>query len=276
VPAPWVIAQLFREACEIDVRALKPGNVHVGSPALDVSAHDFLRSAEACAPALTDPNTRIGLRIFRAIEATRRVVASNTNLGIVLLAAPLARAAETGVGLRAGVERELAALDREDAVHAYAAIRLANPGGLGESPRHDVRAEPDLTLLEAMREAAPRDSIARQYSEDYRDIFELGVPAWRAGLTRLVAEEAATSVFLQFLAAFPDSHIERKLDATAAQSIRVRGIELSRRLQEGGWSDSLEAELLEWDQALKRDRINPGTSADLTVASIFAAKLLEE
>jgi triphosphoribosyl-dephospho-CoA synthase len=277
VPGRSVIEPLFREACEIDIRAIKPGNVRVGSSAHDVSADDFLRSAAACAPALTAPNTRIGWRILRAIEATRQVVPSNTNLGIVLLAAPLARAAETSDGLRAGVERELACLDREDAVHAYAAIRLANPGGLGESPRHDVRDEPNVTLLEAMREAAPRDSIARQYAEGFRDIFQLGVPAWHAGLTRLGAEErAATFLFLELLAAFPDSHIQRKLGAAAAQSITDRAIELSRCLKTRGWSESLEAELVEWDQALKRDRINPGTSADLTVASILAAKLLEE
>jgi triphosphoribosyl-dephospho-CoA synthase len=270
-----MIARLFRSACAIDVRALKPGNVRVDSPAHDVSANDFLVSAEACAPALCEPRARIGRRIRRAIEATRGVVASNTNLGIVLLAAPICRAAETDFDFRAGVERELAALDREDAVQAYAGIRLANPGGLGESPRHDVREQPNVTLLEAMREAALRDSIARQYAAGFRDIFDLGVSTWHAGLVRLGTEErVATLVFLEFLAAFPDSHIQRKLGAAAAQAVTVRAIEFLRRLQES-WSAALEAELLEWDRDLRHDRINPGTSADLTVASILAAKLME-
>lgn len=258
------------------MHALKPGNVRIGSPAHDVGADDFLRSAEACAAALTDSNLRIGARILRAIEATRRVVTTNTNLGIVLLAAPLCRAVQSGSELRAAVERELATLDREDAIDAYAAIRLANPGGLGKSPRHDVHEPPNVTLLEAMHEAAERDTIARQYAEGFRDIFELGVPAWHVGLARLGGEErAATLVFLEFLGKFPDSHIQRKLGAAAANAVTTRAQALLRHCR-NGWPQALETELLEWDQVLKRERINPGTSADLTVASILAAKLIEE
>ena len=38
-------------------------------------------------------------------------------------------------------------------------------------------------------------------------------------------------------------------------------------------SDSLEQGLLSWDRELKERRINPGTSADLTVATLFADRL---
>src|SRR5450432_2357064 len=113
-----LIALAFRSACELDVIALKPGNVRDGAPFRDMHADDFRRSAAACA-ALLGATGRIGATIHAAIAATRRVVHCNTNLGIVLLAAPLCRAAVLDVDLRRGLRSALGSLDRDDAVEAY-------------------------------------------------------------------------------------------------------------------------------------------------------------
>ena len=76
------------------------------------------------------------------MRATRRVAGANTNLGIALLLAPLARAALLGGPLRERAEEVLGALTLDDARAAYAAIRTAGAGGLDEPVEHDVRAAP--------------------------------------------------------------------------------------------------------------------------------------
>ena len=102
-----------------------------------------------------------------AIEATRRVVSTNTNLGIVLLLAPLAAVADC-VDLAEGVEAVLAATTVDDARHVYHAIRLAQPGGLGEVSDQDIAREPTISLRDVMGLAADRDLIARQYANGFQ------------------------------------------------------------------------------------------------------------
>ncbi|HEX7155564.1 MAG TPA: triphosphoribosyl-dephospho-CoA synthase, partial [Burkholderiaceae bacterium] len=259
-----------------------PGNVRVGAPAHEMTADDFLRSARASAPAICAAGARVGVRVWRAIEETRRVVRCNTNLGIVLLAAPLCRAAEMPgaahpAGLRNRVERALEDLDRADTELAYRAIRLAEPGGLGTAERYDVRDASDapaVTLLTAMREAASRDTVARQYSEGFRDVFDLGLNAWRHALREYGDEALATTwTYLSFVAAIPDTHIQRKRGTDTAQAVAIYAKECLSRLAQSTDRANIVAMLARWDLSLKTEGLNPGTSADLTVATIFAAKL---
>ena len=266
--------QHFLAACELDVTALKPGNVRVGVPAHGMTADDFLRSAQACAPALSQPGASVGQRVLEAVRSTRRVVHCNTNLGIVLLAAPLFRAAEAGGDLRTAVAQQLAELDRSDAVQAYEAIRLARPGGLGTSAQHDVGTEPQVTLLEAMCAAQERDSIARQYAQGYRDVFDLGLSQWRYALARFEDEAwATTHLYLAYLSNWPDSLIERKFGSATAQTVSDRARTFHLQLCSYSELDDIRARLLSWDEHLRGSGLNPGTSADLTVATVFAAKL---
>jgi triphosphoribosyl-dephospho-CoA synthase len=267
--------QLFIAACELDVTALKPGNVRVGAPAHGMSAEDFIRSARACAPALGQRGATLGQRVLEAIRCTQQVVRGNTNLGIVLLAAPLFCAAEAGADLRTTVAQQLAQLDLSDASLVYQAIRLARPGGMGTSGRHDLSTEPQVTLLEAMREAQHRDSVARQYAQAYRDVFELGVPHWVDALARFGNESwAATSLYLVYLSTWKDSLIERKFGSATAQAVSDRARDLHSQLCTYSESDhDIKARLLSWDDELRSAGLNPGTSADLTVATVFAAKL---
>ncbi len=179
-------------------------------------------------PALSlRPRPGVGERILRAIQATRAVVAFNTNLGIVLLCAPLAHAALVPAvepGLRERLRAVLAQLDIEDAELTYRAIRLAQPGGLGSSPRHDVSSAPSVTLLEAMQEARLRDRIAWQYATGFEDVFESGTGLVRAALARWGSTEwAAVAVYLAFLARYPDSHVARKHGDEVAREVVSRG-----------------------------------------------------
>ncbi len=243
-----------------------------------MEAQDFLDSAEAAAPAIAAGDLGVGARILAAVEATKARVGQNTNLGILLLCAPLAHAALRFpvAPLREALERTLAGLTQEDAELAFRAIALASPAGLGSSAEHDVNAPARVTLLEAMRVAAPRDRIAFQYANGFDDIFG-------PGLSELAAAREAGAepwlvtlrVYLRFFSAFADSHILRKYGTEAAERTRQEAWEFVRKQGDWGDPEMVCADALAFDAALKSRGLNPGTSADLTVATLFAARLGE-
>ncbi len=273
---PAEIGRLFHAACLAELDALKPGNVHVYADGHGMTMADFTASAEAVAPVMADPALTVGERILRSVQRTRAVVDCNTNLGIVLLCAPLANAAlsSDGKALRDRLRGVLEGLDIADAEHAFRAIVLADPAGLGEAEVHDVHAPASVTLRQAMAAAAERDRIAWQYATAYQDVFEVGLPRLREGLARWGSETwAAAAAFLGFLARFPDTHIVREHGPGPAEQVRARAEPFERDLLAAQQPENLKDALLAFDAELKARGWNPGTSADLTVASLFALGL---
>jgi triphosphoribosyl-dephospho-CoA synthase len=273
MPRRAALQRAYIDACRLELRALKPGNVHVGSEGHGMTVAQFEASALASAPPLTAPGKPVGERIGDAIAATHAAVGCNTNLGIVLLAAPLLAAAENAAagGLRPALAATLAGLTVADAAAAYAAIRLAAPAGLGRADAQDVREAPTIDLRQAMALAADRDRIARQYAGDYDDVFAIGVRRLR--LARRDGDPldwAATSAYMDFLAAFADSHILRKHGADVAESVRGEAAALAARVGDRPRDERVVADLIAFDARLKSRGLNPGSSADLTVASLLA------
>jgi triphosphoribosyl-dephospho-CoA synthase len=118
-----------------------------------------------------------------------------------------------------------------------------------------------------MAEAAPRDRIARAYVTGFEDIRTVGAPALSAArASGLDAPWCASAVHLAYLAAFPDSHILRKHGAGVAGTVRAQASTLAAGLD---MATRPVARLLAFDEDLKRRGINPGTSADFTVATLF-------
>ena len=261
------IAAAFRAACLDELEAPKPGNVHVFASGHRMTAAEFVRSAEVAAAPLALPEARVGNRIRDAVEATLTLVGTNTNLGIILLCAPLAAAADVRPSdLRSALAQVLASLNVRDAELAFRAIARAAPAGLGRVERHDVSEAATVTLKAAMAEASSRDRIARQYVSDFEDVFERGEPTLQAALERSDEPQLATlAVYLEFLSAFPDSHIVRKHGTATA--------EYHERMRSAKSPAALLPDLMTWDTLLKERGINPGTSADLTVATLFAHRL---
>src|SRR5260370_13127040 len=175
---PDALRGAFVAACETELRALKPGNVHVHAGGHGMTVDDFRASAVAAAEPLCRPGLSVGARIEAAITATRATVSCNTNLGIVLLAAPLVVAAERAEpgGFRGALSATLAQLTVSDASLAYAAIRLADPGGLGRVEAQDVGGEPTVTLRAAMGLPPERAPVPPQYAHDFAPIFPIAVP----------------------------------------------------------------------------------------------------
>ncbi|MBK6660398.1 MAG: triphosphoribosyl-dephospho-CoA synthase [Proteobacteria bacterium] len=265
------VAAALAKACRMDVVAFKPGNVSLWSAGHGMAASDFLRSAAVAVPCLSAPAARIGARIEGAVAATIATVGCNTNLGIVLLLAPLARAAQDLAqgDLRARLARQLCALDAEDAAACFRAICLAQPAGLGEVHEGDVHTPPAMGLRDAMQLASVRDRIAAAYVSDYAEIFEVGVPLLVAARQRWRSLAwASTACYLHLLARAPDTHIERKWgNALAAEvSTRARAVESTLKACEN--PRAAVAHLRDFDDELKARGVNPGTSADLTVACV--------
>ncbi|HEV7478660.1 MAG TPA: triphosphoribosyl-dephospho-CoA synthase [Roseiarcus sp.] len=270
------VAAAYIEACLAELDAPKPGNVHRFAPGHRMEVADFIRSAETSATLIAASGARVGIRVRGAVDATLKAVGQNTNLGIILLCAPLAAAAEAeDAPLGPALARVLDCLDRADAQDVFAAISAANPGGLGRAPRHDVNAPVVATLREAMAEAAERDRIARQYVTAYDDVFSLGLPALETARQRHSDPRWSTlAVYLTFLAAVPDTHIARKFDMGVAEAVRRKAVAWREALTAARDPEAIADGLLTWDGELKSGGINPGTSADLTVATLFASSLL--
>ena len=269
------IAAAFKWACLAELEAPKPGNVHVFAAGHRMTADQFVASAEAAAGPLSASGTRVGVRILGAVDATFAAVGVNSNLGIILLCAPLAAAGDADGGdLRPALAQVMRNLDTEDAALAFRAIARAAPAGLGRSARHDVFEPATVSLLQAMTEAADRDRIARQYATDFADVFEIGLPLFEAAAKRHTDLKWATlATYLGFLSAFPDSHVVRKRGEKTAAEVRQTAAAFQASLQAIKYPVELLPKLLTWDATLKANGINPGTSADLTVAALFAHRV---
>lgn len=270
------LAEAIRSACVLEASAAKPGNVHPRASFPDLTYEDFVRSAEAASPVLAlAAELGVGRAIFESITATRTVVSSNTNLGIVLLIAPLA-AVPLGRSLKDGIGEVLDRLTREDASWVYRAIRLAAPGGLGTADDQDIANEPTGTLREVMSLAAHRDGVAAQYANQFEWVLNEGVP-FLASVGKdfdRCWEPAIIELHLRLLAEHSDTLIARKCGESVANDASQRARQCLQALAK--WpleSEERARPIAEFDLWLRSDghRRNPGTTADLVAACLFAA-----
>lgn len=274
--SPEQLRELYLQACEVDVQAFKPGNVSVYAEGHDMTVADFRISAKVSAEPLCNPDYSLGEKIYYAVKATREAVGCNTNLGIILLCAPLIQAIGnySGLTLRQAVSQVISETTIEDAEWVFKAITLASPGGLGKSEDQDVSGKATVTLAEAMKIASMKDRIALQYATDYQDIFNFTVLRYTILLNRWNDRNwAAVAVYADMLSRFPDSHIERKYGNQYSGMVAGKMAQLSGKLSETDNPELIKPLLVGLDQELKQYGINPGTTADMVVATVFTAFL---
>lgn len=265
------ISRWVRYACLLEVCARKPGNVHRESAFDDLEHSDFVRSADVIAPLFDECVERgVGPTILEAVRATHEEVGKNTNLGMILLLAPLT-AVPLHLPVFEGIGDVLNSLTVEDARCVYEAIRLASPGGLGKVDEQDVHSEPTGTLLEVMELARDRDSIARQYCNEFDDVLHYGLEQLAMELGFVDRwENSIIRLHLKLMAHLPDTLIARKCGRQLAEEASLR----ARTVLEADWPDyeiswGILKEFDDWLRA-EGNRRNPGTTADLVVASLFA------
>jgi triphosphoribosyl-dephospho-CoA synthase len=266
------LQEIIELACLAEVIAPKPGNVHPGHAFHDTTWRDFASSAEIIAPILSATKAgAIGTAVLDAVTAVQSRVSRNTNLGIILLLAPLC-AVPAEKRVKHDITEILKQIDLTQTEQVFRAIALANPGGLGEASAEDVHAAPSLPLVEVMALARDRDLIARQYATNYADVllwaeclreFDFSPAQWQNSIIELQ---------LRILIDYPDSLILRKCGRESAQQASFFALRINMN---GGTSTPEGRALLqEFSAWLSADgnRRNPGTTADLIAATLFVAQ----
>lgn len=267
--------QCYQEACQLELKAIKPGNVGYHAVGHGMKVEQFEISANESAIGLFANSGCVGERIYNAVNRTHLSVGDNTNLGIILLSAPIVEALSKGTTpnqLQHSLKEVLQSLSIVDAEYAYRAIKLAMPGGMGKVENQDVASSPSVTLLEAMQMSADKDRIAYQYVHQYEDIFEHNLPIYWHYMEKWGSQQwATTALFLSQWVREPDSLIIRKKGLLKAREISDMIAPLAESVLASEDPTDYVSDLLSLDNELKQSGINPGTTADITVATIFVA-----
>jgi len=297
---PELIAKIAQIASVLEVSGHpKPGNVHRTQDFDDMVFEDFLISGVVIGDSMKKAAERgqkykndtylldkikLGEIIKEAVLETDKWIGNNTNLGIVLLLTPLSAAAgmsEDFTDLRENVGRIMDATTPEDAVNLYDAINIADAGGMGEHAELDVAdieareklIKENINMYEVLHMSSKWDLLSYELTNLMPVTFETGFPTFRAVKTEYGINKAVLQTFLTILSKNPDTLISRKYGNDMARMVTADADSI---LQNGGALTSLGLGLLrEFDKQLVRNKLNPGTTADLTASSIMVAYLNE-
>ncbi|MAW49313.1 MAG: hypothetical protein CMQ85_04345 [Gammaproteobacteria bacterium] len=273
------VKMAFEYACKLDVFSIKPGNVFLDHPAYGMTHKDFLQSSMACSDIICEQNIDIGEKILESVKASIDVVGCNTNLGIILLCSPIVEAIYLDNEHKLQQNNLKKVIDRIDLKQTktiYKAINLANAGGMGLKDKFDLNAKKssDFTLSEAMNFASSYDYIANEYTNYFNNIINTISLNWRNYFKLMGnAECATTATFLKLISSNPDSLIARKYGLDTAIEVSGKFKALSDEYCELKNPNIINNKLLLLDSELKIQGLNPGTTADVVVASIFINRL---
>lgn len=296
---PELIAKITQIASVLEVSGHpKPGNVHRTQDFDDMIFEDFIisgivigdlmKKAAERGKKYKDDNSlhkiRLGEIIKEAVLETDKWIGNNTNLGIIILFAPLSAAAGMSSDvrvLRQNVERVMKATTSKDAINLYDAINAADAGGMGEQEELDVAdseargriIKEDISMFKVFEMSAKWDLLSSELTTGMPVTFETGYPIFKETKSTYGLNKATVQTFITILARNPDTLISRKYGMDTA---RIVTADADSILQNGGILNA-QGELLirEFDKQLLRNKFNPGTTADITAASIMVG-LLDE
>ena len=282
------IAKIAQIASALEVSGYpKPGNVHRTRDYSDMVFEDFIISGivigdtirEACTDVDAE-NPKLGKYILQAVDETDRWINNNTNLGIVMMITPIAVAAaisDSFDDIRQNVKLIMANTSVDDACDLYDAINIADAGGMGDQDEYDVASdnaknelrENNQTMFDVLKISAPWDMLAREMTSDMPAVFEIGYPTYHELTPEKSKNEACVLTFLTILSQVPDTLISRKYGSDEAMKVSMMVRDLLNLRDEPDFAERLK----EFDDFLFKNKLNPGTTADLTAASIFVSYL---
>ncbi|MCI5737312.1 MAG: triphosphoribosyl-dephospho-CoA synthase [Methanobrevibacter ruminantium] len=292
------IAKLAQIASVLEVSGWpKPGNVHRTRNYDDMVFQDFAISAvvigdtmEAVASQAKEiddlSEAELGRYIFQAVDETNRWIETNTNLGIMMMCIPIAAAASISNGfdeIQENVGRLMDATTVEDAVNLYDAINVADAGGMGDQDEFDVMSEKakdelranNQTMFDVLEISAGWDRLANELTNKMPVCFEIGYPCyssfWKTSDDVDVINKATVLTFMTILSQIPDTLISRKYGDEVAEDVSQKASDILEFKDD----DSFVEKLFELDAYLDENKLNPGTTADLTAASIFLSYLAD-
>ena len=288
----------------------KPGTVHRFYDFKDTKFEHFIASGVAIGPIIREASIKgllvdcgklglsevgVGRYIRKCIvESGRWHHGGNTNLGIVTLLVPLAVGAALSRSkhekikarlLRQKVRETMESTTVDDSINFYDAVRSADFSCLGRiSPKSapDVTSkfairelsQKNITLYKVMKVCSPWDNICKEWITGMRITFKLGYPVIKTVYreTRDL-NTAIAQCFLTILANYPDSLIARKNGMEIAKKISQKAQKIL--VNGGNLTDEGRNEAERFDEQLHTpdNRLNPGTTADLTASSIMVSLL---
>ena len=282
------IAKLAQIASALEVSGYpKPGNVHRTRDFEDMEFEDFIISAivigDTIREACTDvdiKNPKLGKYILKAVGETDKWIKNNTNLGIVMMTTPIAVAAAISDNfneIRENIKLLMSNTSVDDACDLYDAINIADAGGMGDQDEYDVASdnaknelrENSQTMYDVLKISAPWDMLAREMTSDMPAVFEIGYPAYHKFKNEKTKNEACLLTFLTILSQVPDTLISRKYGSDEALKISMMTRDLLNIKDSSDFIDKVK----DFDDYLYKNKYNPGTTADLTAASIFVSYL---
>lgn len=293
------IAKLAQIASVLEVSGWpKPGNVHRTRNYDDMVFQDFAISAVVIGDTMEEvalqskqiddlSEAELGKYILQAVNETDKWIETNTNLGIMMMCIPIAAAAAISEGfdeIQENVGRLMDATTVEDAVNLYDAINVADAGGMGDQEEFDVMSEKakdelranNQTMYDVLEISAGWDRLASELTNKMPVCFEIGYPCFSNILKTSddvdVVNNATVLTFMTILSQIPDTLISRKYGDEIAESVSKKASEILKFRDDGSFIEKL----LEFDDYLYENKYNPGTTADLTAASIFLSYLEKE
>lgn len=282
------IAKIAQIASALEVSGYpKPGNVHRTRDYDDMVFEDFIISGivigdtirEACSDVDVE-NPQLGKYILQAVAETDRWIKNNTNLGIVMMTTPIAVAAaisDSFDDIRENIKLLMGNTSVDDACDLYDAINIADAGGMGDQDEYDVASdnaknelrENGQTMYDVLKISAPWDMLAREMTSDMPAVFEIGYPTYHKLKQEKSQNEACILTFLTILSHVPDTLISRKYGSDEALKISMMTRDVLKLKDDDDFMDMVK----QFDDYLFDNHYNPGTTADLTAASIFVSYL---
>lgn len=275
------VGDLVRRAIVAEASSIKLGNVHPNASFRDMTYGHFVNAAGVLGEQIDSTlHLPIGQMVHACTTAMMDQIGRNTSLGTILLLVPLAKLCHTcPIAVRASdrddrwmsdeLMRMIHQMDHAESAWIYDSIRIANPGGLGKRPEHDVHSSELPCVWQAMQTASDYDDVAMQWTNGYAEVL-----ASERRLRQLVhqgfsIEAAIRREQLTVLASRPDSLIARKLGCDHAAAIMMRVQKLLASHTYGSFAFEHAWSELDRDMRDTNHRNNPGTTADLLAATAF-------
>ncbi len=290
------IANMAQIATLLEVSGYpKPGNVHRTHDMDDLTYEDFLISSitigshlEVAASSGRDyyPNMlgqiKVGELILGCIQDTQKLVNTNTNLGICMLLVPLSAAfgalihEDSISNLPIILNTIIKNTDSDDAIALTKAISMANAGGLEDKTlKYDVNDSNTLdeirynhiNMYDLLEMSAKYDSISYELINGLPIIRNVGYPTYAKYMDAYSRNDITLEIYLEILASEPDTLISRKYGNRAAKNVSKDARDILHDTSIA--TDERRKAIEDFDQVLNVNKYNPGTTADLTAASLF-------
>ena len=296
---PNLIAKIAQISSVLEVSGYpKPGNVHRTRDFPDMVFEDFLISGIAIGDTITEAATHaleinnsisfkeanLGKYILQGVKETDKWVANNTNLGIIMLLTPIAMSAAISKNLdelKENINNLISFSTVIDAVALYEAISIADAGGMGEQTEFDVKSndskeeliEKNLNIFDVLNISSSWDSLAMELTNKMPVTFDIGYPLFSKIRKESSINLATITTFLTILSKVPDTLISRKYGDEKANEVSSLAKDVLNSKDFDDYLLEFNRKLIEFDDFLFENKLNPGTTADLTASSIMVSYL---